>query len=277
MKKILFFTSCIALMLTFLQGCGQSNTPSNQTPVNQEPVVQSESNNDNNQQSVVQSESNNDNNQQSVVQSESSSGNIQQSIVQSQSSSSNNQESVVQSQSSSSNNQESVVQSQSSSSNNQESVVQSPSNRDMNISRSTTKSSQYSSSPSGSTSQQSSSSSGYTSQQSSSSSGSQTNTLSLKRTNLSKPHILSIKTSGQRLIGKIIINNGELVKQLRGNEVEIDLSPYLSVGENIVEINARYAPASSTVDIEMNGPEANVMQQDSGNGIVSSNMKIMVQ
>ena len=136
----------------------------------------------------------------------------------------------------------------------------------MNISRSTTKSSQ-----------RSSSSSGYTSQQSTSSSGHQSNTLTLSKANLSKPHVLSIKTSGKRLIGKIIINDGELVKQLRGNKVEIDLSPYLSVGENTVEINARYTPASSSVDIEMNGPQTNVSQQNSGNGVLSSEMKIMVR
>ena len=147
----------------------------------------------------------------------------------------------------------------------------------MNISRSTTKSIQRSSSSSGSTSQQSTTSSGYTSQQSTSSSGYQSSTLTLSKANLSEPHILSVKTSGKRLIGKIIINDGELVKQLSGNQVEVDLSPYLSVGENTVEINTRYTPASSTVDIEMNGPQTNVSQQNSGNGVLSSEMKIMVR
>ena len=201
----------------------------------------------------------------------------QEPVVQSQNSS-NTQETVVQSQSSS-NNQEPVVQSQSSS-NNQETVVQSQSNPDMkNISRSTIKSSQRSTSSSGQTSQQSSSSSTYSSQQSSSSSSSsgyQSNTLSLNRTDLKEPHILSIKTSGQQITGKIIVND-KLVRQIRGNKVEFDLSPHLSVGENLVKINARHTPASSTVDVEMNGPGTTVSQQNSGNGVVNSNMKIVVR
>ena len=222
MKKILFFTSFIALILSLLQGCAQSNADSNQLPVTQEPAVESQSSNKNQNSSVGESQSPNED-------------------------------------------REIVVESQGSSDNENSSVVQSQSNSDMNISRSKSKSIQHSTS-----------SSGYTSQRSSSSYGSQESTLSLNKADLNEPHMLSIKTSGKRLIGKIVVND-ELVKQLRGDEVEFDLSPYLSVGENTVEINARYAPASSSVDIEMNGPETNVSQQNSGNGTISSNINIMVR
>lgn len=196
----------------------------------------------------------------------------QEPVVQSQNSS-NNQKSVFQSQ----NNrdfeepefeepdfEEPIVQSQNSRNQNS-SVVQSQNNRDMNISRSTSKSVQHSSS-----------SSGYTSQRSSNSSGSQSSTLSLSRANLNQPHILSITTSGKRLTGKVVIND-KVTKKLYGNKVEFDLSPHLSVGENTVEIDAGYAPASSNLEIEMNGPGSTVSQQTSGNGVVNSNINIMVK
>ena len=222
MKRILFFTSFIALILSLLQGCGQSNARSNQLPVTQEPAVESQSSNNNQNPSVAQFQIPNED-------------------------------------------RELVVESQGSSNDENSSVVQSQNNGDMNISRSKSKSTQYSTS-----------SSGYTSQRSSSSYNSQESTLSLKRVDLNEPHMLSIQTSGKRLIGKIVVND-ELVKQLRGDRVEFDLSPYLSVGENTVEINARYTPSSSTVDIEMKGPQTNVSQQNSGNGTISSNINIMVR
>ncbi len=245
MRKYLFFTSFIALIVTLTQGCNQSNADSNQIQVTQEPVVQSQTS-VNKQESIVKSQ--NRNNQEPVVESQTSI---------------NKQESIVKSQNNR-NNLEPIIESEINS-NEQESIVESQNNRDMKIARNTTKSIQ-----------RSSSSSGYTSQQSSSSSGYQSSTLSLSRANLSKPHILSITTSGKKLTGKVVVND-KLVKKIYGNKFEFDLSPHLSVGDNTVEIDARYTPSSSNVDIEMNGPGTSVSQQNSGNGVVSSNINIVVR
>ena len=260
MKKILFFTSFIALIIAFTQGCDQSNARSNQPVVGEEAVVQSQSSS-NKQESVTQSKNSN-NSQEAVIQSQTS-RNTQESVT---SQNNNNQETSDTSQIST-NKQESVSQSKNNNGN-QTLVAQSPNNPNMNISRSSSKSVQSSSSSSGYTSQHSSSYS--------SSSGYQSSSLTLSKANLSEPHILSITTSGKRLTGKVIVND-KFVKKLYGNKVEFDLSPHLSVGKNTVEIDARYAPASSTVDVEVNGPETSVSQQNSGNGVVTSNINIMVR
>ena len=258
MKKILFITSFIALVVTLTQGCAQSNARSNQSAVGEEPIVQSQSSS-NKQESVT---SQNNNSQEAVGISQSS-NNKQESIT---SQNNNNQETSDTSQIST-NKQESVSQSKNNN-NNQTLVAQSPSNRNMNISRSSSKSVQSSSSSSGYTSQSSSSYS--------SSSGYQSSSLTLSKANLSEPHILSITTSGKRLTGKVVIND-KVTKKLYGNKIEFDLSPHLSVGKNTVEIDAGYAPASSNLEIEMNGPGSTVSQQSSGNGVVNSNLNIMVK
>ena len=117
----------------------------------------------------------------------------------------------------------------------------------------------------------------FTSQQSSSdSSGYQRSSLTLSAANLRQPHMLSINTSGNQMTGEITVN-GKVVKKISNNKVEIDLSPYLSVGEHTVEISARYAPTSSSVSVELSGPGTNITQQNSGNGILSYTMNVSVR
>ncbi len=159
----------------------------------------------------------------------------------------NNQTSVVTSQNSQ-NNQTSVVTSQ----NNQTSVVQSDNSSDMDNSFS------------------------FTSQQSSSSSSYQTSSVGVNAASLNKPHILSIKTSGNNLTGEIRID-GKVVKQIRSNAVDINLSPYLSVGEHKVEISARYTPADSDVSVEFNAPGTSNTQQTSGDGTLNYRMDVSVR
>ncbi|WP_026735621.1 hypothetical protein [Fischerella sp. PCC 9605] len=110
---------------------------------------------------------------------------------------------------------------------------------------------------------------------SSSSSGYQKSSLNLSAANLRQPHILRINTSGSQLSGEITVN-GKVVKRLNDNQVEINLSPLLSVGEHIVEISGRYAPASSGVSIELSGPGVSSSQQTSGNGVVNYTLNLSI-
>ena len=110
----------------------------------------------------------------------------------------------------------------------------------------------------------------------SNSSGYQRGRVSLSAANLSQPHILKIETSATQLSGKIIVN-GKLVKNLNDKTTEINLSPYLSVGEHKVEISANYAPATSSIKVEMNAPNSNVTQQTSGNGILNYQLNVSVR
>ncbi|MEA5595230.1 hypothetical protein [Rivularia sp. UHCC 0363] len=110
----------------------------------------------------------------------------------------------------------------------------------------------------------------------SNSSGYQRGTVSFSAANLSQPHLLKIETSATKLSGKIVVN-GKVVKNLNNKTTEIDLSPYLSVGEHKVEISANYTPATSPIKVELNAPNSNVTQQTSGNGILNYQLDITVR
>ncbi len=153
----------------------------------------------------------------------------------------------------------------------QSSSVNSNSNSDMSTFSSTSQTSSSDSSDSSGTQQ-----SFTTSQNTSDSSGTQHNSFNLNAANLSQPHILSIKTSGNQLTGQITVN-GKLIKRLNKNSENINISPFLSVGEQTVKISARYAPASSSVNVGLSGPGTNVLQQNSGNGILNYTMDVTVR
>lgn len=110
----------------------------------------------------------------------------------------------------------------------------------------------------------------------SNSSGYQRGKVSLSSAKLSQPHILKIETSATDLNGKIIVN-GKVVKDLSNQRTEIDLSPYLSVGQHKVEISANYAPKKSLIKVQFNGPNNNITQQTSGNGILNYQLDILVR
>ncbi len=154
----------------------------------------------------------------------------------------------------------------------QSSSVNSNSNSDMSTFSSTSQTSSSDSSDSSGTQQ-----SFTTSQNTSDSSGGTQHTVfNLNAANLSQPHILSIKTSGNQLTGEITVN-GKLIKRLNKNSENINISPFLSVGEQTVKISARYAPASSSVNVGLSGPGTNVLQQNSGNGILNYTMDVTVR
>ncbi|MDJ0675816.1 MAG: hypothetical protein QNJ36_10620 [Calothrix sp. MO_167.B42] len=171
-----------------------------------------------------------------------------QELVDTNQSSQNNQTSVIKSNNSEVNSNLTNQSSQ----NNQTSVVQFDDDSDMNKTFS-------------SASQQSSSSSSY-----------QKSSVGLNAANLGKPHMLSVHSSANQLTGEIRID-GKVVKQIRNNKVDINLSPYLSVGEHTVEISARYTPADSDVSIEFNAPGTSNNQQTSGNGSINYQMDVSVR
>ncbi|WP_088240494.1 hypothetical protein [Calothrix rhizosoleniae] len=169
---------------------------------------------------------------------------VEEELVNTNQSSQNNQTSVVQSNNSS--------QTSQTSQNSQTSVVQSDDNSDMNSNFSVS------------------------SQQSTSSSSFQKSSVGLNAANLGKPHILSIQTSGNQLNGEIRID-GKVVKQIRNKKVDVNLSPYLSVGEHQVEISARYTPTDADVSIEFNAPGTSNNQQTSGDGELKYQMDVIVR
>ncbi|MCX7593807.1 MAG: hypothetical protein N2235_08610 [Fischerella sp.] len=109
----------------------------------------------------------------------------------------------------------------------------------------------------------------------SSSSDYQESAVTLHAVNLKKPHILRINTSGSQLQGKITFN-GRVIKLIRNKRVYVDLSPYLSMGKHVVEISARYSPASSLVNVEFSGPGVKTTQQTSGSGVLNYTLNVSV-
>ena len=60
-------------------------------------------------------------------------------------------------------------------------------------------------------------------------------------------------------------------------KVDVNLSPYLSVGEHQVEISARYTPTDADVSIEFNAPGTSNNQQTSGDGELKYQMDVIVR
>jgi hypothetical protein len=116
----------------------------------------------------------------------------------------------------------------------------------------------------------------FISQQNDQSSQYQRSTLNLNAASLSQPHILSINSSATQLRGQIVVD-GKVVKKLNNKSSEINLSPYLSMGQHNVEITARYSPPTSGVNIQINGPGTNVTQQNSGDGALNYKIDVNVQ
>ncbi|MBD2608890.1 hypothetical protein H6G81_31330 [Scytonema hofmannii FACHB-248] len=116
----------------------------------------------------------------------------------------------------------------------------------------------------------------FLSQQNDQSSQYQRSTLNVDAASLSQPHILSINSSATQLKGQIVVD-GKVVKRLNKNSSEINLSPYLSMGQHNVEITARYSPPTSGVSVQINGPGTNVAQQNSGDGALNYKIDVNVQ
>ena len=114
------------------------------------------------------------------------------------------------------------------------------------------------------------------SQSSNSSYQKSSSSVSLRAVDIRQPHILKIDSSGTQFVGKVTID-GKVSKKLDSKTSEINLSPYLSVGEHTVEISGRYSPATSSIQVELKGPGTNVTQQSTGNGVVNHTIIVTVQ
>ena len=101
--------------------------------------------------------------------------------------------------------------------------------------------------------------------------------ISLSSNDLKKPHILkvSIPKAGNRLTGQIKVN-GKVVKALRNNPTQMNLSPQLSRGRYVIEISGSY-PTNSSVTVEFSGPNTQVSQQAGGSGTIRHTLIIDVK
>lgn len=96
----------------------------------------------------------------------------------------------------------------------------------------------------------------------------QISSVTISAANLRQPHILSISTSGSGLQGDITYD-GRVIQQIRGKGVELNLAPYLSVGQHQLRISTRYFPESASVSVRFTGPGVSVSQQTSASGVLN--------
>ena len=101
--------------------------------------------------------------------------------------------------------------------------------------------------------------------------------ISLNASDLKQPHILRITTltSATKLTGQIKLD-GKVIKTLRNNKTQINLSPHLTKGRHKIKISGRYTPANSSVKVEFTGPSTQVNQQTSGSGDMGQTLIIDV-
>ncbi|OKH44240.1 hypothetical protein NIES2101_28720 [Calothrix sp. HK-06] len=104
----------------------------------------------------------------------------------------------------------------------------------------------------------------------------QRNSLSLSAANLKQPQILKINAPSARLQGEISIN-GKVVQRLNDSSSKLDLSPYLSVGQQKIEISAQYSPSTAAVSVEIQGSGNNISQQTSGSGTLNYTLDLDIQ
>ena len=101
-------------------------------------------------------------------------------------------------------------------------------------------------------------------------------TVNIDSQNLGLPYILSVNISGTQLTGQVRINN-QVVEQLSSNNNQFNLSPYLSIGKNTIEILAQYFPSSSSIEVELVGSDTRVTQQTSGSGVLRYTLTVVVR
>ncbi|WP_404785149.1 hypothetical protein [Altericista sp. CCNU0014] len=106
----------------------------------------------------------------------------------------------------------------------------------------------------------------------------QSTAISLNAAELKQPQILSISTSRAltQVTGGIRLN-GRLIKKLGRTPTRINLAPSLKTGKNTIAISGKYSPASSSVNVELIGPNNRVSQQMGGNGSIDQVLVIQVR
>lgn len=100
--------------------------------------------------------------------------------------------------------------------------------------------------------------------------------INLLEEDLRDPHYLRINTSGGSLRGEIKLNN-RVLRNLNRRNIEIDLSPLLRKGKNIVEIYGEERSGTASVTLEFRGPYTRVTQRMSGNGDINQILVIDVE
>jgi uncharacterized protein YpmS len=100
--------------------------------------------------------------------------------------------------------------------------------------------------------------------------------ITLGATQVNRPYRLSVMSPNAQLEGEIKLN-GRTIHHLRGNANTLDLSPHLSAGSHVLEIDGRYIPTQGTLQITLVGQGTVLSQQVGGSGQFSNRIRLSVQ
>lgn len=106
----------------------------------------------------------------------------------------------------------------------------------------------------------------------------QQTTVNLSSSDLDKPNLLSISASPRetQLTAEISLN-GQLIKSFADNHNVLDLSPYLTLGKQIVSISGNYTPSDASVKIELKGQTTHISQETKGSGKLQQQLIFQVK
>ncbi len=95
----------------------------------------------------------------------------------------------------------------------------------------------------------------------------QETSMSLPAEDLHDPFTLTIKSasSAASLTGTIKLN-GKVLRSLDANTTEINLSEHLSQGKHKIEVEGRYSPDSSAVEVSLRSRSSETVQEMGGSG-----------
>ena len=105
----------------------------------------------------------------------------------------------------------------------------------------------------------------------------QETSIDINSADLNSPHILTINSDTDNLsLNAQIKLNGQLLKTLT-KSTEINLSPLLKKGKNLINISGKYSPENATINVKLSGDSTQIDQQSSGSGILDQRLIIFVK
>ena len=91
--------------------------------------------------------------------------------------------------------------------------------------------------------------------------------VNISSSDLNEANFISISASQpETQLTATVSLNGQLIKSLTDDDNVLDLSPYLTLGKQIVSISGSYAPGDAAVKIEFKGKTTHISQETKGSG-----------
>ena len=102
--------------------------------------------------------------------------------------------------------------------------------------------------------------------------------VNISSSDLNEANFLSISASQpETQLTATVSLNGQLIKSLTNDDNVLDLSPYLTLGTQIVSISGGYTPDDASVKIEFKGKTTHISQETKGNGELQQQLIFHVQ